>query len=140
MNNFKLKLILNNLHNVVWYRLARYYNKYFTTYTVNPMVEELYSVQRNWSKSIRRELQDLAADMFENNGFEQFQLLANELRDPAICKNKLCIIIYLCIQISKSYINIGETFAVKYFIIEMQKNIFQAIKCNTNLDEGYQST
>lgn len=130
-----LQDIQANLHSLVWYRLSKSFNKLLNTYTVNPTVHQLFNTQAGWSKTTREELQSLAIDMFDNNGFQQFQRVARDLRNPAICKNRLNIILYICIQICKLYVEMGETFAVKYFIIEMQQNLAHAIRNRQNKSE-----
>lgn len=106
---------------------------------MNQTVEELYSVQRQWNKNTRKELKQLSLEMYERNGFEQFQLITSELRDTLLSKSKLCVILYVCIELSKMYINIGETFAVKYFVDEINNNLKQMIQKKVNEDNGYES-
>ena len=128
MDKCELQKILDNIHNIVWYRLSRYYNSYFTSYTVNDVVDEMFKTQREWTKSARLSLRDLALEMFKKNGFEQFQLLSAELRSSTVCKRTINVIIYVCIQLVKYYIDIGEVFAVKYFVMDMQSNLANALE------------
>lgn len=122
-----LKLIQENLYNFAWFRLSKYFNKHFNNHSVNETVYNLYQEQLSWTKKTRKMAKDLASNMFHSNGYPQFCQLVSELKNPAIERERLLIIIYLCIQICRLYIMHGETFAVKYFIIEMQKNMAKAV-------------
>lgn len=128
MAYFSLKEYKENLHNYIWFRLSKIYKKHFTTYTVNSVVDNILTIHRQWNRDYRLDLQDIAAEMFEQNGFQRFEVLAKELQDPKIEIETFLAILYLCVQVTKLYIEVREIYAVKYFILEMEKNIDIALQ------------
>lgn len=119
----KLDIVKTNLHNLFWFRLSRYFDRHYFNYTVNSTVIKLYNVQTKLEKSTKDSIKELARDMFNAGGFAKFCPVMEELSNSTIDYVTLMIIIYLCLQICRLYVANEEPFAVKYFIIELQKNL-----------------
>lgn len=134
METLNLTNIESNIDNFVWFRLSKCFNKLFNNYTVNPTVDQIYRAQKTWNKATLVDLQILAMDMFDSHGFSRFKQLVEELNDPKVCEQRLYIILYICVQLCKLYIEIDEEFAVKYFIQEVKQHLTIAIN-KANLDE-----
>ena len=131
--------IYTNLYNFVWFRLSRYYNKCFISHEVNSTVYSLYEQQRMWNGDMRRELRSIAFDMYDNQGFADFQRVASELENPIIEHNRILIILYIAVQYGKLYIDRGESFAVKHIIYELQKSLGVSL-VSSIMNEGNLST
>ena len=108
--------VIDNINNYVWYKLSKMNNKLYESYTVNAFTNQLYAIERGWTVATRKDLRDMADDMFTNNGYESFKKLSTTLQNFSISKSKLSVIIFLCVQLSDMYIQVGEIFAVKYII------------------------
>ena len=123
-----LNLIKSNIHNYFWFKLNKYFPRYFTDYGVNETVFQIYHDQNIWQKETKSEIKYIAVKMFNSSAYPQFADIAKQLRNPSLNYQQLLVILYLCIQICRLYILCGEAFAVKYFIIEAQKNLNAAVK------------
>ena len=129
-----LELINNNIYNYFWFRLTQYYRKHFTDYSVNNTVLTIYRDQIAWQKESKDNIKQLANEMFNSCAYPQFANIAKMLKAPSIEYQLLLTVLDLCVQICRLYISAGETFAVKYFIIEVQKNLACAVNnCSTSL-------
>ena len=117
------KIIYQNLGNFLWFRLSRYYNRYFTSYVVNPTVYNIYEYQREWDESIRHELRSIAVDLYNDEGFTSFKQLASDLQNPEIEFNSVLVVLYIAVQYGKLYIDRGEAFSIKHLITELEYNM-----------------
>ncbi len=60
--------VIDNINNYVWYKLSKMNNKLYESYTVNAFTNQLYAIERGWTVATRKDLRDMAGDMFTNNG------------------------------------------------------------------------
>ena len=92
------------------------------------MVAYLYSKQREWDVSVRQELRDIGEDLYDKEGFDGLQQLFTELTTYQITEERILIILYIAIQAAWCYLQRGESFAIKYIIFELQKNMLSNVE------------
>jgi hypothetical protein len=106
VGRFVLKAVTGSINDLFWYRLSNYAGYHVKDYSITPIVLILHKLQKNITPSNRRELKNLALEVYisSNSLSDHLKSVREELQKKKATLVEVVIHLYFLLQIARMMI------------------------------------
>lgn len=119
-NNKLLSTVYEEVYDLIWFKMARYYDRHMVDYRASRSMFDLFDIFKNLGSEVKLDVKDLAKYVYDNKAESTF---IKEIRKQKLTDGRLIATVYVCMELAKKYVADDEESKVHELIKALKKEL-----------------